>query len=71
MCTAYRAYDPVFEHEVALKVMPAHLLYMPLFRERFQREARVLAQLDHPAIIPVYDYGEDHDQAYLVMCYIA
>src|SRR5439155_1223020 len=41
------------------------------FLRRFSREARVLAQLDHPNILPVYDYGEQDGQAYLVMPYMS
>jgi serine/threonine-protein kinase len=67
MATVYRAYDPHFERHVALKVLPPGFLHDPLFRARFQREAKAIAALEHPAIVPVYDYGEEKGQLYLVM----
>lgn len=71
MATVYRAYDPVFEREVAVKVLPAHLMEDPQFRKRFEREARIVAQLEHPAIVPVYDVGEDNGQLFFVMRYMS
>jgi serine/threonine protein kinase len=67
MATVYVAYDPHFDREVALKVLPPGLLQDPTFRERFEREARLIARLEHTAIVPVYDYGEDQHRPYLVM----
>lgn len=65
--TVYRVRDTVLGREVALKVMRPLLLSDPTFVERFQREARVVASLDHPHIIPIYDYGEFADRLCLVM----
>lgn len=67
MATVYRAYDPHFEREVALKVLPAQLLHDPTFQTRFTREARIIATLEHAGIVPVYDYGEECGQPYYVM----
>src|SRR5688572_4984782 len=67
MATVYRAYDPSFKREVALKVLPRDFLHDPTFRARFQQEAQLIAQLEHPAIVPVYDVGEEAGQPYLVM----
>lgn len=67
MATIFRAEDPMFGREVALKVLPREFLHDPSFRGRFEREARTIATLEHPAIVPVYDFGEDHGQPYLVM----
>ena len=67
MSTIYAAHDPVFNRDVAIKVLPAELLHDPTFRTRFEREARTIASLEHPSIVPVYDFGEDHGQPYLVM----
>jgi serine/threonine protein kinase len=67
MATVYRAYDPKFEREVALKVLPRELLHNPTFRARFEREAKIIATLDHPAIVPVYDFGEEDGQPFFVM----
>lgn len=70
MATVYKARDPLFEREVAVKVLPPELSRDPQFRSRFIREARTVAALEHPAIVPVYDYGESYDQPYLVMRYM-
>lgn len=67
MATVFRAYDPRFKREVALKLLPHALLHDPSFRARFEREAQTIASLEHPAIVPVYDYGEADGQPYLVM----
>ncbi len=70
MATVYRAYDPVFERDVAVKVLPRAMLHDPQFRIRFEREAKMIAMLEHPAIAPVYDYGEEDGQPYFVMRYM-
>jgi serine/threonine-protein kinase len=70
MATVFLAHDPNFDREVAVKVLPAELLHDPTFRERFEREAKTIAALDHPAIVPVYDFGQEGDQPYLVMRYM-
>ncbi|MCB8944687.1 MAG: protein kinase [Ardenticatenaceae bacterium] len=67
MATVYLALDPRFGREVALKVMSSAFQADPTFRGRFEREARTIAALEHPAIVPVYDFGEDNNQLYLVM----
>src|SRR5215216_1873366 len=71
MATVYCAYDPRFEREIAVKVLPRELLHAdPQFRLRFEREAKIIAQLEHSAIVPVYDVGEDDGQPYFVMRYM-
>ncbi len=70
MATVYKAYDPLFEREVALKVLPREMLHDPQFRVRFEREAKTIASLEHPAIVPVYDVGEEDGQPYFVMRYM-
>ncbi|MCL4868511.1 MAG: protein kinase [Anaerolineae bacterium] len=67
MGAVYRAYDPRFRREVALKILPASLLADPFFRTRFDREAQAIASLEHLGIVPVYDFGEADGQPYLVM----
>ena len=67
MATVFQANDPRFGRKVALKVMSQALRDDPTFRGRFEREARIIATLEHPAIVPVYDYGEADGQPYLVM----
>jgi serine/threonine protein kinase len=70
MATVFRAYDPSFDREVAVKVLPREFLHDPQFRERFQREIKTIAQLEHPAIVPVYDVGEHDGQPFFVMRYM-
>ena len=71
MATVYLAYDPRFERDIAVKVLPRELLHSdPQFRLRFEREAKIIAQLEHSAIVPVYDVGEADGQPYFVMRYM-
>jgi len=67
MATVYRAYDPLFEREVALKVLKRELLEDPELKERFDRETKIVAKLEHAAIVPVYDVGYDNGQLFYVM----
>jgi len=67
MATVYRAMDPSFEREVAVKILPQVFLHDPQFRARFEREAKVVAALEHAAIVPVYDFGEDNGMPFIVM----
>lgn len=70
MATVYRAFDPSFDREVAIKVLPREMLHDPQFRSRFEREIKLVAALEHPAIVPVYDVGDDDGQPYFVMRYM-
>jgi serine/threonine-protein kinase len=70
MATVYRAYDPTFEREVALKILPRELLHDVQFRVRFEREAKTVAKLEHTAIVPVYDVGDADGLPYFVMRYM-
>jgi len=65
--SVYLAYDPVMQREVAIKVLPAALAEDEQARERFEREAHTIASLEHPAIVPVYDFGAFEDGLYIVM----
>ncbi len=67
MASVYEAYDPQFQRPVAVKLLPREFLHDPEFRARFTREARTIAALEHPAIVPVYDFGEEDGQPFLVM----
>jgi serine/threonine protein kinase len=71
MATVFRAYDPTFERDVAIKVLPHAMLHDPTFRARFEREAKMIAMLEHPAIVPVYDFGEEDGQPYIVMRFMS
>lgn len=65
--TVFLAQDINLQRNVALKLFQPRKGETQDFLRRFAREARVVAQLDFPNILPVYDYGEEHDRAYLVM----
>jgi hypothetical protein len=70
MGTVYMARDTQLNRTVAIKVMAAHLLGDAGAVARFQREARALAQVSHPAIVQAYDSGQDKGRHYLVMEYV-
>ena len=59
MATVYEAYDTRLERAVALKVLPPQFLHDERFARRFDQEARVIAKLEHPAIVPIYASGTD------------
>jgi formylglycine-generating enzyme required for sulfatase activity len=63
----YRACDTYLEREVAIKVLHAGLLVDPIYEERFQREARTLAGLEHPHIITIFEHREACSQPYIAM----
>ena len=63
----YRAFQPVIEREVAIKVILPLFANEPQFIQRFEAEAQLVARLEHPHIVPLYDYWRDPDGAYLVM----
>jgi hypothetical protein len=71
MASVYLAIQESFGREVALKVMSSQLKVDPGFSERFLREARIVAQMHHAAIVPVYDVGEALDHQYLSMEYLS
>jgi serine/threonine protein kinase len=56
--------------DVAIKVLPAILMHDDSFLERFSREVDVISRLQHPHILPVYDYGEHDGMPYIVMAYM-
>jgi serine/threonine protein kinase len=70
MAAVYRAHDPNFKRDVAIKVLPPAYLDNQMFRARFEREAQMIAALEYPGIVPVYDFGEQDGQPYLVMRYM-
>ncbi len=67
MGEVYKARDTRLDRLVAIKILPAALAADPQFRERFDREARAISQLDHPHICALYDVGEQDGTACLVM----
>ncbi len=70
MATVYRAYQASVKRYVAIKVMAAEIASDPGFVERFEREAELIASLEHPHILPVIDYGIVDNIHYIVMRYI-
>ncbi|MBF9073945.1 serine/threonine-protein kinase [Streptacidiphilus fuscans] len=76
MGDVWRADDRVLERQVAVKILLPSLMEDEAFAARFRREAKVLANLDHPGIVDVYDYGEEEvdtgtEVAYIVMEFVA
>jgi TolB-like protein/tetratricopeptide (TPR) repeat protein len=63
----YRARHAQLQRDVALKMFPSHPWTSPADLERFRTEARVAADLDHPAIVPIFDIGEVHGQHFFAM----
>ncbi len=71
MSVVYRARQPRLQRDVAVKVMAPALAADPVFRQRFEREAQSIANLRHPNVLTVHDYGETGDgQLYLVVDYV-
>jgi serine/threonine protein kinase len=67
MGIVYLGRDPKFNRHVAIKVLNPSLSADPKNRERFRREAHAIAQIEHAAVVPVYDDGEEGEQFFLVM----
>ena len=70
MASVYKAYQPSVDRYVALKVLPSHLARDRQFLGRFEQEAKALANLQHPHILPVHDFGESDGFTYLVMSFV-
>jgi serine/threonine-protein kinase len=70
MATVYKGVDMLLQRRVAVKVLRERFANDPEFLERFQREARAAANLDHTNIVTVYDVGRDGDRHYIVMEYV-
>ena len=70
MATVFKAYHAALDRYVAIKVLHPAFKEDPNFLARFQREARVVAKLEHPNIVPVYDFSDHKGQPYLVMRFI-
>ena len=67
MAEVWEAFDEGLHRSVAVKVVRDEIAGEPEFRERFVREARLAAQLEHPRILPIYDFGTEGGITYLVM----
>lgn len=70
MATVYKAYQQRLDRHIAMKVIHETLQIEDNFTARFEREARIVARLDHPSIVPIYDYDEHAGRPFLVMKYI-
>ena len=67
MGVVYRAHDLALDRDVALKLLAPHLADDVSFRERFLRESRLAASLEHPNVVPIHDAGEIDGQLYIAM----
>jgi len=70
MASVFKALDLAHERTVAVKVLSPQLALEHNFKVRFEREAQVLHGLEHPNIVPIFDYGEESGLAYIVMPYM-
>ncbi|MEW9527785.1 protein kinase [Microbispora sp. NPDC049125] len=70
MATVYRARDQRLGRAVALKVLAPQLAHDDRFRDRFVRESRLVASIDHPNIIPIYEAGERDELLFIAMRYV-
>jgi serine/threonine-protein kinase len=71
MGEVFIAFDPLVKRRVAVKLLKRVLCDEPETRYRFIQEAEAVAGLEHPAIVPIYDFGEHDEQLYFVMRYVA
>jgi serine/threonine protein kinase len=71
MASVYKAYEAALDRYVAVKVLPPEFLHDPTFAERFRREARVVARLEHPNIIPIFAFDIADGIPWMAMRFIA
>ena len=67
MAVVYRAYDPVIDREVAIKVLPPDLAREEIYRRRFHEEARALGRVQHPNLVRIYAVGEEQGVSFYAM----
>ncbi len=70
MATVYKAYEPALDRYVAIKILRQFFAHDPEFMQRFRREAKAIAKLNHPNIVPIHGYGEEGDLAYIAMRHV-
>ncbi|MBN1810232.1 MAG: protein kinase [Anaerolineae bacterium] len=70
MATVYKAFQPSLDRYVAIKILPPDLARQPDFAARFTREAHAVAQLQHPHILNIHDFGQEGGLSYIVMQYV-
>lgn len=71
MGVIFLAKDPYIQRQVVIKVLMYSHTLEEMYREFFQREAEVIAALEHPAIVPIYDFGWHGPQPYIIMRYMS
>ena len=71
MAMVFNGRDLMLERDVAIKLLRSKYAKDPAFRERFRQEAKAAANLSHPNIVTVYDFGYDQERLYIVMEYIS
>ena len=67
MASVYKVYEAALDRYVALKVLPGEFLHDETFAERFKREAKVVARLEHPNIIPIHAFGIERGIPWMAM----
>jgi predicted Ser/Thr protein kinase len=70
MGVVYRAHDPSLDRDVAIKILPPRLSMDDDYRQRFLREARIAAKIDHPRVVPVFATGESEFGAWIAMQFV-
>jgi eukaryotic-like serine/threonine-protein kinase len=70
MGVVFKARDTTLRRDLAIKVMHTQFTHQQDFRDRFLQEAQAAARLDHPCIVPVYDFGQQEDLLYIVMKFV-
>jgi len=70
MSTVYRARQSSMNREVAIKILPSTFMHDSTFLDRFYREVDIIAHLQHPHILPVYDFGQFDNMPYIVMAFL-
>src|SRR5512136_1795288 len=70
MGEVYKALHPTLERDVAIKLIHSHLTSDPEFRERFRREAKIVAGLRHPGVVQVHDFDVEGETFYMIMEFV-
>ena len=71
MASVYKCHEPALDRHIALKVLPREFLHDETFAERFRREAKVIARLEHPNIVPIHAFGIEDGVPWMAMRCIA
>ena len=71
MAVVYKAHDLTLDRDVAIKVLRQKYSIDPAFRDHFQQEAKAAANLSHPNIVTVHDFGFDSDRLFIIIEYVS